>query len=39
MSLETKMRDLITRLGTEFKKVYGITGDKANLQTADKSSL
>lgn len=39
MSLETKMRDLITRIGTEFKALRAVTGDKANLQTADKSSL
>lgn len=39
MSLETRLQDLITRLGTEFKTVYALTGDKAALTTTVKTSL
>lgn len=39
MSLEAKLRALITRIGTEFKAIRAVTGDKTALTTADKSTL
>ncbi|UQN05440.1 hypothetical protein [Deinococcus sp. QL22] len=39
MSLEIKLRDLLTRLGTEFKSVRATTGNLADLTTAQKTSL
>ncbi|WP_019584659.1 hypothetical protein [Deinococcus apachensis] len=39
MSLETNLRNFITRVGTEFKAIRAITGDPANLTTTQKSNL
>ncbi|SMB85757.1 hypothetical protein [Deinococcus hopiensis] len=39
MSLELKLRDLITRLGTEFKAVRTTIGTLASLTTTDKTNL
>lgn len=39
MSLVTQISNLATRLGTEFKTVYGDVGNLASLSTTDKASL
>lgn len=39
MSLETKIQDVLTRIGTEFKAVYARTGTLTNLTTTDKTNL
>lgn len=39
MSLDTRLQAFVTRVATEFKALRAVTGDKANLQTGDKSSL
>ena len=39
MSLQVKIEDVLTRIGTEFKAVYGRTGTLSNLTTTDKTNL
>ena len=39
MSLVTQINSALTRIGTEFKTVYGRQGDLASLATTDKTSL
>lgn len=39
MSLTTQLATLVTRVGTEFKTVYSLTGSLSALATTDKSSL
>ena len=39
MSLSSQLSTLVTRLGTEFKTVYSLTGSLSSLATTDKTSL
>lgn len=39
MSLQTRLGDLVTALGTDYKVIRGLIGDLAGLTTADKTSL
>jgi capsid protein len=39
MSLQTKIEDVLTRIGTEFKTVYTKTGTLTNLTTTNKNNL
>lgn len=39
MSLQTKIEDVLTRIGTEFKAVYNRTGTLSNLNTTNKTNL
>lgn len=39
MSLASQLSNLVTRVGTEFKTVYALTGSLAALTTTDKSTL
>lgn len=39
MSLQENLNNFVTRITTEFKKVYGFIGSTVNLATADKTSV
>lgn len=39
MSLQTKLQDVLTRIGTEFKAVRAVTGQLSALSTTNKTNL